>query len=198
MAVVAVSITKSVSFRGVQQEFSNVYHYSGTTPTVAQADLLAAAIKAIEVPFHSTDVTFVRYKVWTAGGSAGANNMISQGTLSGTGNQTTVGGLDRERAVLVRFTLGFDSRGRPKYLRKWYHSCGNFAGAAVASSGTMQNTTAISGTDRTTVQNAADDLLSVTAGGNTYSLCSPSGQLGSTPVLCHAYLEHHQLGDMWR
>ena len=198
MAIFAVSITKSVSFRGVQQEFSNVYHYSGTLPGITQADAIMDAIKALEVPLHSTDVTFVRGKLWSAGGSAGANQMISQKAFSGTGSQGTVASMDRERAVLVRFANGIDARGRPKYLRKWYHSCGACAGALLTATAILQNTQQISTTDRTAIQNAVDDFLSLTVSATTYNLVSPSGTAGGSPVVCHPYLEHHQLGDMWR
>lgn len=192
-----VSITKSVSFRGAAQEFSNVYHYNGATLTVANADALAAALKALEVPLHSSDVTFVRYKVWSSGGSPSSNNMVSQGNLSGTGSGGVNLSMDRERAVLVRYAAGTDSRGHPVYLRKWFHSCGGCAGVGFAA-GQLQNTAQIAGADRTLIQNATDDFLTVTVGGNAYNLVAESGRAGGTPVVAHAYLEHHQLGEMWR
>lgn len=191
------AITKSVSFRGVAQEFTNVYHYNGATLTVANADALAAAIKAIEVGLHSSDVTFVRYKVWTSGGTPSSNQMVSQGTLSGVGSQAAVSDFDRERAFLVRFRAGIDSRGHPVYLRKWYHSCGGCAGYTPPAN-VLQQTAQIAGASRTAIAAAADDVLSVTVGGNPYNLVSETGRAGGTPVECHAYLEHHQLGDMWR
>lgn len=198
MAIFAVAITKSTPFRGVNQEFSNVYHYSGTLPVASQADAVMDALKAIEVPFHSSDVTFVRGKLWSAGGSAGSNQMISQKNFSGVGSQAATSTMDRERAVLIRFANGIDVRGRPVYLRKWYHSCGAFAGVLFTGTGILGNTAQIPGADRTTIQNAADDLLSLTVNSVTYNLCSPKGTAGGTPVTCHPYLEHHQLGDMWR
>jgi hypothetical protein len=197
LAQYGISITKSVLFRGVQQEFSNVYHYTGLTLNAADAATFALALKAAEVPLHSTDVTFLRYRVWTSGGSQAANQMVAQGTLSGTGNQATNGNMDRERAVLVRFAAGFDSRGHAVYLRKWYHSCGACAGIAFAT-GVLQNTAQIASADRTTIQNAVDDFLVFTAAGQTGNLCAESGRAGGSPVTCHPYLEHHQLGDMWR
>lgn len=198
MAIFAVSLTKSVSFRGVQQEFSNVYHYSGTLPDATQAAAIVTAMKNIEVDLHSLDVSFVRYRVWSAGGSPAANLMIAQGTMSGTGAQTVNGSMDRERAVLVRFANGIDVRGRPVYLRKWYHSCGNCAGVSFATAGILQNTAQIPSGDRSLIQNRVDDFLSLTVGAQTYNLCSKKGTAGGNPVVVHAYLEHHQLGDQWR
>lgn len=192
-----VAITKRVSFRGVNQEFTNVYHYNGATLTVANGDALAAALKAIEVGLHSSDVTFVRYKVWTSGGTPSQNNMLTQGALSGTGSQAGVSDFDRERAILVRFRAGNDSRGHPVYLRKWYHSCGGCAGYT-PSAAALQQTAQIPQANRDAIVAAADDVLLMTVGGNPYNLVAESGRAGGTPVECHAWLEHHQLGDMWR
>lgn len=199
MAVFAVSITKGVSFRGVQQEFSNVYHLSGALPDAAQAALVASNIKGKEVNYHSLDVTFLRYKVWSAGGSAGQNQMIAQGNLSGVGGQAGNTALDRERAVLIRFSNGLDVRGRPKYLRKWFHSCGSCQGVTLNATGVFQNTAQIPSADRTTIANAATaDFIGFTVNSILYTLCAPDGTVGTAPVECHRYLEHHQLGDMWR
>lgn len=198
MAIFAVSITKSVGFRGVQQEFSNVYHFSGTTPSAANALLLAQNIRNQEQDFHSSDVTFLRFKAWTAGGTPGANQMIAQGSLTGIGLQGTNSSMDRERAVLIRFANGIDTRGRPVYLRKWFHSCGSCQGVTFAGAGILQNTAQIASGDRTTIQTAAAGFLSIGTPGGPYQLCSPSGTAGGTPIVCHPYLEHHQLGEMWR
>lgn len=197
MAQYGIAITKHVSFRGVNQEFSNVYHYTGLTLTPGDAATFAGAIKTLEVPMHSTDVVFVRYRVWTSGGSPSSNQTVAQGTLSGTGNQITSALMDRERAVLIRYAAGTDSRGHAVYLRKWFHSCGSCATVGF-SNNVLQNTAAIGTTDRNTIAAAADDFLTVTAAGQTGNLCAESGRAGGTPVSCHQYLEHHQLGDMWR
>lgn len=197
MPIVGVSITKKCTFRGADQEFSNVYYYSGPTPGVADADALAAAVKADEVQFHSGDVTFVRYRVWTAGGSMAANNMISQGTLSGLGSQAAIATMDRERAVLVSWPAGVSNTGKPVYLRKWFHSCGICAGVTFGTS-QLQNTAQIATADRTAIATAAGSLVSQVVGGNTYALVAKSGRSMSGGAICHKYLEHHQLGDQWR
>lgn len=197
MAQYGISITKTVSFRGVQQPFSNVYHYTGLTLDPTSAASFAAAIKAKEVPLHSTDVTFVSYRVWTSGGAPGSNQTVALGTLSGTGSGLASTLQDRERAFLIRYRAGNDSRGHPVYLRKWFHSCGQCAGVQ-ASTAALQNTAQIPSADRTTIQNATDDFLTITDGGNTGNLVAESGRAAGTPVECHPYLEHHQLGDQWR
>lgn len=192
-----VAITKHVSFRGVNQDFSNVYHYNGPALNASSAAQLAADIKALEVPWHSTDVTFNYYRVWSSGASAGSNNMINQGPLSGTGSSTTNTSMDRERAILVRFAAGFDSRGKPVFLRKWFHSCGGAHGVGFAAAA-LQQTAEIPSGNRTTFETQAANFLSVTSSSNVYNLVAESGRAGGTPVVAHRYLEHHQLGDAWR
>ncbi len=197
MATYGVSITKKVTFRGVDQEFSNVYHYSGPTLSVADATTLASNIKAEEVSLHSTDVTFLRYKVWSAGAGQATNQMIAQGNLSGTGNQVTNSTMDRERAVLIRWAAGFDSRGHAVYLRKWFHSCGACSGVSFGST-VQQNTAQIASADRTTIANDANALKTIVVSANNYNLIAESGRAALGNAECHQYLEHHQLGDMWR
>lgn len=197
MARYGVSIVKQVSFRGVNQEFSNVYYYEGPTLDEAGATALAAAVKANEVQFHSTDVTFVRFSVWTAGGSPGTNQMISQGTLSGAGTQSLNSSMDRERAVLVQWPAGFDSRGHRVYLRKWFHSCGYCCGQSWTP-GNLQNTSALSTAQKNAIVAAAAGFDGVLAAGGSYDLCAKSGRQPSLPAQAHPWLEHHQLGDMWR
>ncbi len=193
---VGISIVKTVLFRGVQQEFSNVYHYELLGAQTGPWEALLDEMKASEINFHSSDVTFKRGAVWSAGGTPAQNAMLFQKTFTGLGGQTTNASHDRERAVLVRWPAGIDSRGKPVYLRKWYHSCGACANVSF-SAGMMQNTAALSTAERTTIANAAAAFDEVGAT-EAWQLCSASGRRTSAPVEAHKYLEHHQLGDMWR
>src|SRR5829696_8397343 len=121
MGLVGVSITKSTTFRGVAQEFSNTYYYDVVgTPNATVTEEIIDALVTKEKAKHGTPVTFVRAKGWSAGGTQAQNNMLVEKNLSGTGT-ITAGTADRERAFLVRFRAGQDSRGRPVYLRKWWH-----------------------------------------------------------------------------
>src|SRR3954470_12895414 len=122
MARVGVSIVKSTSFRGVAQEFGNTYYYQTPLPVTATvAGNLIDHIVTLEKAQHSTAVTFVRAKCWSAGGTKQENEMITQKNLSGTGSNGSGGAstlnMDKERAFLVRFRAGNDTRGRPVYLR---------------------------------------------------------------------------------
>jgi hypothetical protein len=199
MALVGVSITKRCAFRDSTQEFSNVYHYSytGLNPSETLAGQIAAAIVTIEKTFHSTDVTFMRYRVWSAGGSIAQNTMIAQGLLSGTGSAATSTAMDRERAVLVQWPAGFDSRGHAVRLKKWFHSCGAF-GTVTMTNTHLTGASGFSSADRTTIQNYVDDLEPLLVNAQSMSLVAESGRTVTGPVVAHKYLEHHQLGDQWR
>lgn len=201
MSRVGISITKSTPFRNSVQEFSNVYYYenTGALPDETAANNMIDELVALEKTWHSGSVTFVRGRVWSAGGSPSTNNMITQKNLSGIGTQTPVTSMDKERAILVRWRAGNDSRGNPVYLRKWWHSCGNFDAAVSISSTTLDNTSGFSTTQRGTIETKAQGVVALSSGGGGWEICAKSGRKRSlTFPSAHQYLEHHQMGDMWR
>lgn len=194
---IGVAIVKSVLFRGVQQEFSNVYHYDLTGAVTGPWALMLSEMVTTEKTFHSADVSFKRGQIWSAGGTPAQNTMLYQETLSGLGSRVVDTYQDRERAILIRWPAGTDSRGKPVFLRKWYHSCGGFAGVQGFTASVQQNTAQIPTADRTTIASAAAAMNEI---GTTevWQLCSASGRRWDGQPECHKYLEHHQLGDMWR
>lgn len=198
MVLYGCSITKRVSFRGANQEFTNVYHYDFSNIIgAADGNDLINDLKGVETSLHSTDVTFVLGRVWSAGQSPGQNQMLTEVTLSGTGNQSTNISMSREMAFLVQWPAGINIRGRPVYLRKWYHSCGALNGIN-PSGGTMQNTTQFTGPNLAAIEAGVSGVRNVTAGANAGQLASASGRLTTGAAQAYPWLEHHQLGDMWR
>jgi hypothetical protein len=194
---IGISITKSVNYRGVEQEFTNTYHY--VTPGAGVAGdhaALVAEIVAIERDLHSSDVTFRRAKVWSTGLGQQNNEMLHQQSLSGTGNQIVGGSMDRERAFLMQWPAGKDSRGKPVFLRKWFHSCGG-ANGYDPTSGVLQQTSAIPESGRDAVSNKANGLR-IIGPLDEWLLVAQSGREHTGPGRIHKFLEHHQLGDMWR
>jgi hypothetical protein len=201
MARTGVSITKSVAFRGVAQEFSNTYFYQSVQGTVSAADAeaLIDAVVAKEKAIYGGSVTFVRGRAWSAGGTKEQNNMIAQKQLSGTGNNgADNSSLDRERAILVRFRAGVDTKGRPVYLRKWWHLCIQNIGAEGLTSGMLSNISQLSAGMRTTIVGWGNGFKDVTANAVSYALVAESGRAITGDTIAHPFLEHHQLGDMWR
>lgn len=192
---VGIQIVKKVLFRGVQQEFQNIYHYVLDSAITAPDGALIDAIVAIERDLHSTDVTFVRGSAWSSGGSPLQNQMRFQKDLTGAGNQSANTSMDRERAVLIRWPAGKDSRGRNVYLRKWYHSGGSVATNSFVA-GHLQNVTPISEASRASIASSANRLKQIHV--ELWNLCAESGRRPDADAECHAWLEHHQLGDAWR
>ncbi len=199
MAHVGVSIKKRVSFRDSTQHFSNTYYYSypGLNPSASLATAIIDAIVAIEKTFHSADVSFTYARCWSAGGTQAENQMITQKVLTGVGAKSADTELDRERAVLVQWTAGVDSLGRPVRLKKWYHSCGLFA-SFFWTSGHRQNTLSFTTAQRDLIAGMVANLNPLLVNGSPMYLVGPSGRSSDTTATAHKFLEHHQLGDEWR
>jgi hypothetical protein len=202
MPRIGVSITKSTTFRGAAQEFANTYYYE--TPSVDQTAYAGTLITALvdrERPMHASSVNFVRARAWSAGGTKAENQQLEQRNLSGTGSGgTTPNALDRERAFLVRARAGNDSKGRPVYLRKWWHLGISIKGGESLSDGQMGNTATLgSGMRNALVADFNSFKTIITTGSPTGSrLVSEKGREIDGDTVAHPYLEHHQLGDMWR
>jgi hypothetical protein len=202
MTRIGIAITKSTSFRGGTQEFSNVYYYDGLLgrPSVAQAEALIDEATTREKTWHSTAVTFLRGRCWEQTGDKATTEMIATKSLSGTGSMGLVNSFDKERSYLFRLRAGVDTRGNPVYLRKWYHGCGLFDGTISINSTTLDNTTGFSAADRTALRNKMNSIGSIGSGPTLGTLCAKGGRQPDAGATweAHQYLEHHQLGDMWR
>jgi len=201
MPRIGVSITKSTSFRGATQEFSNVYFYDvGSLPSISQADTFIDNLTTLEKTFHSTQVTFVIGRVWSETGNKATNEMISQKNLSGAGARSTVSGFDPERAYLLRLRAGVDSRGNPVYLRKYYHSVGSFTSNVSTTTAHLVQLTAFTVAERDFLEAAMNAIGDANGSPLVPKLCAKSGRLPTAGAEweAHKWLEHHQLGDMWR
>lgn len=201
MARFGVNVLKRFAFRGGVQHFGNTYYYEDPlgTPALATLEALVDDIVAKEKARHSTNVTFVRGRCWSQLGSPSQNQMLVDKNLSGTGAISPATSLDKERAFLVRFRAGVDSRGRPVYLRKWWHLDAAIGGVAL-SSGVLGNTSELDPAARTALESLGDSIKSISVGTptHTFSLVSKGGRAIDGATNAHRFLEHHQLGDEWR
>lgn len=201
MPRIGVSITKQIAFRGATQQFSNVYYYECLAlPSQSQADTFIDNLTTLEKTFHSTLVTFVKGRCWSAGGGAAANNMISQKNLNGTGARPTATAMDPERAYLFRLRAGVDTRGNPVYLRKWYHSYGAFTGTAIPSNAVLTQQQAYTQAEKDAMTAQMNAIGDANGSPQTPKLCAKGGRLpdAGSSWQSHTWLEHHQMGDMWR
>ena len=178
MPDLAVSITKSTSWRGHSEQFSNVYHYTyGHAMSNAVADRLILALKAIEATVHTTQAAFVNARVWETGGTPAENETIRILDLTGTGSLSTAAALYKELAAVGRIDSGRNSTtGRKIYLRKYYHPCASPTSSSDANTGVAPMGSSM----ESVVQAAMNNIrLVVPATGEDYSLTSPSGQVVS-------------------
>lgn len=201
MSRIGVSITKDVAYRNSRQEFSNVYYYqnTGALPDNTQALAIIDALTAAEKTWHSLLVSFIKGRLWSQVGTPSQNEMIAQKTLTGVGSQTTFTAFDKERAFLFRFRAGNDSRGNAVYLRKWYHSCGQFDGGAPLNANMLDQASGFSTSDRTAMENKVSSaIITLSAGGGGWEIVAKSGRQRTSQAVAHPFLEHRQLGDQWR
>lgn len=199
MGQISISITKRTSFRDWTQDFSNVYTYTSTAsnPDAAGAAALIDELVAVEKSIHASVVSFVFGRCWSSGGSVASNAMIEEHALSGVGARTEQPNMDKERAFLIQWPAGVDSRGHAVNLRKWYHTCGQPSGVTIDSN-ILNNTTGLSTASRSALAATINAGVTQIGPSNQWLLSALSGrQFESSPV-AHRYLEHHQLGDQWR
>lgn len=199
MSQLSVAITKRVAFRDWTQDFANVYTYESTAslPDETGALALIDELTAAEKTWHSTDVSFVLGRCWSSGGSISSNVMLAEKTLTGAGVTSPSTAMDRERAILIQWDAGFDSRGHPVRLKKWYHACGAFAGVTM-SNNLLRNTIGFTSAERIAMANLVNPAVRQIGPSNQWVLCSPAGRSVVGDAVAHKYLEHHQLGDNWR
>jgi hypothetical protein len=208
MARFGFSVEKTTLFRAFQQPFANVYYYevAGLSPTdTAGIEDILDHLVVREKTIHSSAINFVHGRAWNTGsGSSAGNQMRVDKDYSGAGAKAPDATMDKERAILIRIPAGTNSRGKPVYLRKWYHTNTNPTVAAFATA-VLANTGPMSAAQKTEYANFMDSLVSfsdaATAGSQTFGvadLCSQTGRDTTGGAQCHDYLEHHQLGDQWR
>lgn len=123
MGRVGVAITKYTTWRGQNEEFSNVYHFDvDATVDANLAGQLVTAVKTLELPVFANLVTFKSARVWSAGGTAAQNDTILLQDMTGTGSGTASQSINRELTVVVNLGTGRKtSTGRKIYLRKYIH-----------------------------------------------------------------------------
>jgi hypothetical protein len=170
-------ITKKVTWRGNEEQFSNVYHYNmGATLSVADADAMLVAIRNAELPAFGTNVGFIQGRAFgpTDQGQA-ANNMID--ILDWTGvNGSQSGGLDipYEETLVVENFIGRGPQGRKQFLRKYLHICR----VAAADSGAPQlGNGTITGNMSAIGVAYWNRIKQITAASNQWKLCTKLGKL---------------------
>lgn len=121
----SITIVKTMPYRGLPEEWANTYHFLGTTPANDAAwKALADAIWAQEKVFIDSTVKISKAFGYEAGNESSvfqvnyADPPNVQTAGSGSSNSAPSGDV----AAWVRWSTGTrNSKGRPIYLRKYFH-----------------------------------------------------------------------------
>src|SRR5688500_3563315 len=174
MARYGLNILKSCSFRLATQHFGNTYYYEAPVPDTDTAALnaLIDSVVALERAQHATSVSFVRARLWSQIGTPSQNQMLIDRVLTGLGSGSASGSIDKERAFLIRFKAGQDSKGRDVYLRKWFHLDVGALATNSITPGQIAQTSALNSTQKGALETFGNNLKSVPRTGGTWDLVS--------------------------
>ena len=137
-----LTVISEIDYRGGREEYSNQFHFTGSAPTDAAGwDALCAAFIPLFRALIPSQVTVKRIYCYTdtANDSVHSYDLANHGgVLTGTaaygGGVTTCPG---DSAYWVRWTTGrTSSKGKPVYLRKYFHP-----GISVAATKDLLDTT---------------------------------------------------------
>lgn len=170
----SITIIKTFNYRGNDEEWSNTYHFEGAAPTddaawKGLADDVIADEKAIyQSSCHVTKaighVSGSVVAAWSYDYAAHSEEVA--GTFAGSGAAYQAG----DAAVWLRWsTAAVTSKGKPIYLRSYYHNA-----AAAGSTPTYRDTTHA---DQVTAMEALGDawVTGYTVDGSARERCGPNG-----------------------
>ena len=174
----SITIIKDFPYRGTTEEFSNTYHFSGTTPADAAAwKTLADAIILAEKPTVPSYVRFVRAYGYEAGNNVSVAQ-IDYKTLPltpvlGTFTVGTSIGVPGDVAATIRWaTPNFTERGKRIYLRKYMHGVREAGG----------NFDLLDTDEKAAMQTFAAKMIDGTLPGS-FKYCGPQGAVASAPLV---------------
>ena len=184
----SITIIKSFSYRGAAEEFSNTYHMDGATPVSAAswktlADNIIAAEKLI-LPSTCSIIRATGHKAGTTVAQFlydyAAHSASVAGTFSPAGGTVPAPG---DAAGWVRWsTAAVTSRGKPIYLRSYFHNV--YIGNADA---TKDN---IGSTMKTAFETYATAWITGFVDGSsvTHHRAGPNGATVLSPVLGSSFV----------
>lgn len=119
--IVGCSITKTTTWRGIEEEFSNVYHFDSAADTTSQQ--IIDGVVTAEAAILGANVNFIGAKVWgPTDGFALQSRMLLQVTLARTGSVSGGAQTAKELSAVVQWDTGrINSRGGRIFLRKYLH-----------------------------------------------------------------------------
>lgn len=175
--IAGIHITKSVLWRGAQEEFENVYHYD--TPSGLNTDAgwndLVDAIVAIEKLFHANNVTWRQARVHGPTNTTQAEDVMRfVKDLSGTGAISGGTLMPFEMTIVAQLYMGRSGAPyhRKTFLRKYFHVCRL---TPAGSGDDALGNTALSTAQKDFYKGHMNSLKTITIGGFANDLCKPNG-----------------------
>lgn len=171
--MIKVILVKQNPYRGKPEEWSNGYYLSGPAPSTPAAwDALLNACKDAERPANSSATSYVHaYGYLDPEGHADrgllwdGNLAANQGSMPSLSGATTMAG---DQAACIRFRVGQNVKGRPRYLFKYIHFLTDTPGDAL-------------NPDRISRLQAAFEKFRDGTLSGTYKLGAPDGTLAGSP-----------------
>lgn len=164
---------KEFTYRGKAERWANEYTFAGTAPPdKAGWDALADAVWAAEKGVFGSSVKRAQYYGYTGlEPPAVAGRAYDVVTAPQTGTMVTPSGGIRpsgDVAVVVRFRVGQNVKGRPRYIFKYYHGTPMPDGDSLSSTQIAAIVTALTPLRDGTLPQA-------------YKLCAPDNTLAGVP-----------------
>lgn len=191
--IYAFSIRKSRGWRGQNQGFSNLYHYSIAAPTEQGLGEILDKLKALEAAVHDTGASFVEGRAWgpvQPNGRGGRMEAVKVFTGAGALSENSL--LYKETALLLYWPLGrYGSKNRPQFIRKWLHSLNTALTSVAGENGNTDLGTASSTLN--TYMAGVQQLVPV-VGQTPLDLKTASGHIPIGNGQLYKFREHRQYG----
>ena len=183
----SITIVKTFTYRGAAEEWSNTYHFTNDAPTNATRwKALADAIIAAEKLSFDSNVSFTSAYGHKAGVTSRdwfwdyvAHSAAVAGTMSAPSNGRQAG----DAALWLRWSTDqLTSKGKPIYLRSYYHSV--FGNGPLFS-----NVDATYTTQKTNLETyGAAWITGFSDGTVTHARSGPNGAVGLAPSIASQYV----------
>ncbi len=169
--ILGCSVTKSTTWRGISEEYTNVWHFDATVDTTSKE--VADAVVAAERALFSGNVNFKKVQVWgPADGTKLQSQMLLQEDLTGQGTAFEGSVMAKELTAVVSWDTGrVNSRGGRIFLRKYLH----LGRLNLSDEEAAKGNTALPVATRTTLVDFGNSMKNIVGTGRA-SLCDKKGR----------------------